>query len=434
MLSALAACLMSMADAIPPELDAYLARPDPSFAWAKKEPGLGSLHLRMTSQTWRNVRWTHDIVLVDEGSAKGDAAILYVTGGEPNKADLDEASRLSKLAKMPVGMLFQIPNQPIFGMKEDDLIAHTFEQYLKTGDAEWPLLFPMVKSAKRAMDVLEKEKGLKRFVVTGASKRGWTAWLAGAIQDKRVIGIAPMVFDNLRLKEQLAHQLELWGKYSEMLGDYTERGLDKIVDTPPGKKLVALVDPWTYRSRLTMPKLIVNGSNDRYWATDALSLYWDGLPEPKFLSIVPNAGHVLGDMSQALSAIAGFARSCVGEFAITPHQGRVVRQRNGSAYVLSAREPETRLVVQGGETAPQTDAKETFVSLVGIFASSAETGDLRNAHWELRQGLVLGGGNRISTSVALEPVAGKTQAFFGAVKHRFKDLEFILSTPPVVVK
>ena len=52
-----------MADPIPPELDAYLKRPDPSFAWSEKKEGWGSLHLRMTSQTWRNVRWTHDIVV-----------------------------------------------------------------------------------------------------------------------------------------------------------------------------------------------------------------------------------------------------------------------------------------------------------------------------------------------------------------------------------
>lgn len=320
MLSALVACLAVMADSVPPELDAYLNRPDPSFAWSKKEPGLASLHMRMTSQTWRNVRWTHDIVVTNPTKpAKGDTAILYVTGGEPNKADLAEARKLADLAKMPVAHLFQIPNQPLFGMNEDDLIAHTFEQYLKSGESDWPLLFPMVKSAVRAMDTLvaataSSSQPLKRFVVTGASKRGWTAWLTGAIKDKRVIGIAPMVFDNLNMKPQLEHQMKSWGKYSEMIADYTDRGLDKILDTPPGKKLVAMVDPYAYRERLTLPKMIVNGSNDQYWTVDALSLYWSALKGPKYASIVPNAGHLLGDMNQALTAVAVFARSCAGEF------------------------------------------------------------------------------------------------------------------------
>src|SRR5688572_25456161 len=124
MFCALVACFLAMADAIPPELDAYLKRPDPSYAWSLKEPGLGALHLRMTSQTWRNVRWTHDIVVMDssEDSKSKDAAILYITGGIPNQADLSEAERLSKLANMPVALLFQIPNQPLWGMTEDDLI------------------------------------------------------------------------------------------------------------------------------------------------------------------------------------------------------------------------------------------------------------------------------------------------------------------------
>jgi PhoPQ-activated pathogenicity-related protein len=54
-----------------------------------------------------------------------------------------------------------------------------------------------------------------------------------------------------------------------------------------------MVDPWSYRDRLTMPKLIINGTNDFYWATDALNLYWDGIPKDKWVVYVPNAGHNL---------------------------------------------------------------------------------------------------------------------------------------------
>jgi PhoPQ-activated pathogenicity-related protein len=85
-------------------------------------------------------------------------------------------------------------------------------------------LFPMTKAAVRAMDALQSvDGGLRRFVVTGASKRGWTTWLTGAF-DERVAGIVPVVFDNLRFEAQLPHQLVTWGRYSERVGDYTGRG------------------------------------------------------------------------------------------------------------------------------------------------------------------------------------------------------------------
>lgn len=425
MLCALAACFLAMVDMIPPELDAYLKRPEPSFAWSVKEPGLGSLHVRLTSQTWRNVRWTHDIVVLDASDTKGpeDVAILYITGGNPNQADLNEAEKLSKIAGMPVALLFHIPNQPLFGMTEDDLIAHTFEQFLKSGDAEWPLLLPMTKSAVKAMDALQEataktKRPFKRFVVTGASKRGWTTWLTGAINDKRVIGIAPMVFDNLRLKEQLAHQMELWGKYSEMLGDYTERGLDKIVDTPPGKRVIGIVDPWTYRERITMPKLIVNGSNDRYWATDALSLYWSGLVGPKFATIVPNAGHLLGDMNQALEAIGAFARMCAGEFEIFAPTSYVRTEANGAIWLYA-------------------ETKDPHVQWIRFWTASANTLDFRDSKWRsseikvvpLRSASNLVDQPRGSASIKLD--LPKTAAF-AEFRYRVNGQEFSLTTPVTI--
>jgi PhoPQ-activated pathogenicity-related protein len=70
--------------------------------------------------------------------------------------------------------------------------------------------------------------------------------------------------------------------------------------------LRGFVDPYSYRARYKMPKLLLLGTNDRYWTVDSLRHYWDELPEPKLVFQTPNAGHDLGGGQQAISTLAAF--------------------------------------------------------------------------------------------------------------------------------
>jgi len=244
----------------------------------------------------------------------GDVVLLYVSG-DPNPGDIVLGSIVASASGLRVAILNSVPNQPLFGLREDALIAHTFEQYLKTGEPDWPLLFPMVRSALSAMEAIssflgERGVAVRGFVVAGASKRGWTTYLTAAAAPARVLGIIPIVFDFLNFPSQLLRQRELFGEPSAMLRDYTARGLTEIFGSSPKEaKLAWLVDPYSYRYAYTMPKLIVVGSNDPYWASDATSLYWPGLPDPKLLLVVPNAGHNVLDFTRVLTSVATFARA-----------------------------------------------------------------------------------------------------------------------------
>ncbi len=310
------------------DLMAYVKRPEPKFQWrVEKKETVGPCDvwlLKLTSQVWQDIPWTHDVAVFLPKGAPTDKAVLLNEGG---KASVDKAAYGSMIAarvKAPVIFVLGIPNQPLFeGKKEDDLIAETFVRYLETKDSSWPLLFPMVKSLVKAMDAIQEfgaqewaGKKPEKFIVGGASKRGWTTWLTAA-SDPRVMAITPMVIDTLNFQKQIPHQFESFGGPSEQIAPYTKRGLVPLPDTAEARKLWGMVDPWIYRERYTMPKLVVLGNNDRYWSTDALNLYWDDIPGDKWISYTPNAGHDLtergpdgkkGDPFRALNNVCGFIR------------------------------------------------------------------------------------------------------------------------------
>ncbi len=288
-------------------LDEYVKKADPAFAWtlegSTESDGVAVHTIRLTSQSWKGTVWTHAVTVVEpKGVAYPRAMLLYITGGKsgdgPRPGDVAAGRALAEACRARVAILPQVPNQPLLGGKsEDTLIAETFVRYLETKDEEWPLLFPMVKAAARAMDALQafgqgRGRPVDRFVVAGASKRGWTTWLTAAA-DPRVAAIAPMVIPTLNFQAQNRHQVASFGKYSEQIDDYTARGLMEDLDAPDRHRLWKMVDPLAYRDRLALPKLQINGTNDPYWTLDSMNLYWDDLAGPKWVVYLPNAGHGL---------------------------------------------------------------------------------------------------------------------------------------------
>lgn len=298
----------------------YVYRPDPAYSWEKIgeekwADGGRLIKIRMTSQVWQGIKWQHELYIVLPAKIQdGGVAGLLITGS--GRGGIVDILRIvANRVGIPMAVIFDIPNQPLFGGKtEDALLAHTFLQALRTGDMTWLALYPMTKSVVRAMDTIsaisEREWGRRtnRFVVTGASKRGWTTWFTGIV-DSRVIGIAPMVYDNLDIPAQMAQQLACYGTYSEQIEDYTTTGLVQMLSDPKGQWFSKMIDPYVFHYRVTVPKFIINGSNDPYWTLESANLYYPHLLNEKHILYVPNAGHDLGNGISAVSAIAAFARA-----------------------------------------------------------------------------------------------------------------------------
>lgn len=285
-------------------LHAYLDSTAETARWSTE----GAL-MHLVSQVWRGMPWNHAVLMLEPARRRTDVWVIEVTGGDPLEVDRIRCQNLADTTGARVAILFNIPNQPLWGMVEDDLIAHSFSEFLLTGDSDWPLLLPMTRAVIAAMDALEKDG---RFVVTGASKRGWTTWLAGVSGDPRIIGIAPRVYDNLNIPHQMEHQIELWGDYSPRIDDYTRRGLQEMLSHPEGKRLLAAVDPFAHLTELRAPVYVILGANDGYWAIDAAQLYWNHIPARRYLHVFPNELHGIGDACVDRPGLAGFVCACAG--------------------------------------------------------------------------------------------------------------------------
>jgi PhoPQ-activated pathogenicity-related protein len=313
-------------------LDDYVAKPDPTYSWkiVKKIRGDGytTFVLDMKSQRWRTppevdrAVWQHWLIVVKPDVVKYDTAFLQIGGGAndgkvPDKAEA-MTTTFAKETSSVVAYLHMVPNQPLVfdgdgtPRKEDDLIAYCQIKYMDTGDPTWLPRLPMVKSAVRAMDavteLMASEDGgktaIKKFVVAGGSKRGWTTWLTGVV-DPRVAAIVPIVIDVVNVRACKDNHYAAYGFWAEAVGDYTRHHVHERMDSPQYTELLKIVDPYSYLDRLTMPKFVVNSSGDQYFPPDSSKFYFGDLKGVKYLRYVPNTKHNLKD-SDAMQSILAF--------------------------------------------------------------------------------------------------------------------------------
>lgn len=312
----------------------YVARTDDSYSWSvfsrHTVDRTDVVELRLRSQTWRGQSFRHRLFLIKPASVRaGGQGVLVLSGGRWREAFGQPASTpslpndaavffaIASQLESVVAVLDQVPYQPLFDRTEDELVAYTFDQFQRTGDEDWPVLLPMVKSAVRGMDAVqaavseEFDIDLDRFTLVGGSKRGWTTWLTAAV-DRRVTAIAPIVFDALNMESHFPHQTAMWGQPSEKILPYTNLNLHNVLSSDEGRALREIVDPFAYRSLLTQPKLIVNATNDEYFPVDSANLYWPFLQGPSYALYLPNEGHNVRDFRRLISSLNALHRQAAG--------------------------------------------------------------------------------------------------------------------------
>jgi PhoPQ-activated pathogenicity-related protein len=311
-------------------LERYVETPDPVYRYevvsSTAGKGFTTTLIEMTSQSWRSEAevdrpiWKHWLFVVAPSEIRYETGFLYITGGNnnspaPRGAD-ESLVRIATTTKSVVAELRMVPNQPLaFADKrprvEDDLIAYTWDRFLQGGDERWPARLPMTKAAVRAMDTVTAfcataGRKVDRFVVAGASKRGWTAWTTAAV-DGRVVGIVPFVIDLLNLVPSFAHHHAAYGYYAPAVADYEDAGIMNWLNKPRFDELMRIEEPFEYRERFTMPKFLVNATGDQFFLPDSWQFYLDALPGSTYVRYVPNADHSLRGSDAWTSALAFYA-------------------------------------------------------------------------------------------------------------------------------
>jgi PhoPQ-activated pathogenicity-related protein len=395
----------------------YIAKPDDTFKWELRTryraKGADAIELVLQSQTWQGVAWNHQVVLIKpRGLDEPDHALLIVGGGhwqdsygDPSSGEEDLPKggdvfvTLAKILHTVVVVVGQVPYQPLFNLSEDRLIAHTFDEYLRSDDPEWPLLLPMVKTVVRALDASDEasrrewNQPLKTFTIFGASKRGWTTWLTGAVEP-RATALVPVVFDALNMSEHFPHQTAVFGGPSEAIKPYTDLGLPDVLTSDRGASLRRIVDPYSYLDALKQPKLIMIATNDAYFPSDSANLYWDALEGPKYLLYLPNEPHSIKHYSQAFRALRALQRSLTGGPPLPKLEWEFVWDGQGS----------------GGQLCVRSDPKPTAVRL---WSASSDDRDFRKATWTAGAEI----GARDAANVRLDPPATGYRSVVGEVEY-----------------
>ncbi|EEI9873812.1 PhoPQ-regulated protein [Salmonella enterica] len=296
---------------------------DYSLLEKKQRPGVMLQRFNLNSQTWSPQgvvspeRWQNGVDIYIPDSAREKNALVVINNGSnnngsgtpvaPTNFNEEELSRIAIATRTVVISVSNVPNQVISyqgvttPLGEDNSVAYSWKLFIgdthKYQDAS--LHIPMAASVSQAFRLAKKEltqQNINKFIVTGASKRGWAAWLT-ALSDPDVGAVVPFAMDLLNTQKSLEHMYQSYGKnWPVAFYPYYNQGIDQQVGTDKFARLMRLEDPLTYLNtdmgdRLKIDKYIINASGDDFYVPDNSHFYYGLLPGSKSLRVVPNSTH-----------------------------------------------------------------------------------------------------------------------------------------------
>lgn len=465
-------------------LDRYVSYTDPVFSWKRIPDTLSNnsqysiATFELISQQWMTPQysdrsiWKHNLVMIIPTvmNPKSDNAFIWITGDNLNKngsipnwepkdmnfLDLLVTAEAAVSGECLGFILDSVPDQPIcwpqpdgtqFCGSEDAAVGYSFEQFfLHNQSIEATLLFPMTKAAIAAMNASEQiaEQYLnipvKKWIVSGASKRGWTTWLVSATlaYTNRIKASIPVVLDAINFADFLKREVQAYNQaISWVAAPY--RVLAAFVNTTKYQEWASNVDPWYYRQRLTMPKFVINAAEDEFQQLDDQLHILPGLPGQTHNLVAYDCDHpLLPNIGLPLASIKAFAQS-IAKDSVLPNYNWSLDETTGQLTVNTDVAPK-EVSVYWATTPESSQGRRDFRGTV--LKTDPCTihffgGCLRFIPWQ-KMDAVVNSATSFSTNVPT-PAAGLFTGFL--IQMKFPNVapdgtvlaDFIFSTPATVV-
>lgn len=174
-------------------------------------------------------------------------------------------------------MIFATPPELPTDMNESDLNGYSNRKFFETGDFTWYGYYPVATSYLRAITLLTTLPGLgiRKAVLFGHSKRGIGSSITTGVDPDRLAGIVTTGTNGMNMLEATARKIGQFGMdiagpsvRREGLGFLSADTQLRMFNTPLGFEALKRFDPYFWRDSLTTPWLVVNGTNDPFFAAD----------------------------------------------------------------------------------------------------------------------------------------------------------------------
>ncbi len=282
---------INLSDARDPEKLNYKVLGEGSF----KADGSEIIYVRVEFEgiEWKGKLWKHHATILYSPKCNSRLGAVIAGGyGPKGFKHFAKEFGIKAVAEtcVPVLILQDVPNEQ-FGLKETELMAYTIAKALETGDPSWHLVYPMAFAYSRAMTLesILVPSHPDRFVLSGGSKRGYTTWIVAA-HDDRVAAIAPRSFNGANLTALNETHYRVYGKPVGSLAVVHE-ALSRVNSREGLKGMLRIYDPVSYFDELSVPVMVIFGTDDQLSPPGAEQSYAPYYKGPLWFEIVANATH-----------------------------------------------------------------------------------------------------------------------------------------------